>query len=114
MHLEEGVFFDKETFGADRLVPQKGLHYFGLAFAMENVSQMPIAEAARKDLLRLQHARVDYLPDLTPEQKRRKLIKTSYKDFLLQYCQGSPRRGQSPSNLDPRYLCRRNRCRFRE
>ncbi|MGD0215342.1 MAG: FAD/NAD(P)-binding protein [Terriglobales bacterium] len=90
MHLEEGVFFDQETFGADRLVLQKGLHYFGLAFAMENVSQMPIAEAARKDLLRLQHAHVDYLPELTPEQKRRKLIKTSYKDFLLQSAKVHP------------------------
>ncbi|MGB8774042.1 MAG: FAD/NAD(P)-binding protein, partial [Terriglobales bacterium] len=90
MHLQEGVFFDKETFGADRLVLQKGLHYFGLAFTMENVAQMPIAEAARKDLLRLQHARVDYMADLTPEQKRRKLIKTSYKDFLLQHAKVHP------------------------
>ena len=90
MHLEEGVFFDQETFGADRLVLQKGLHYFGLAFTLENVAQMPIAEAARKDLLRLQHTRVDYMRDLTPEQKRRKLIKTSYKDFLLQYAKVHP------------------------
>src|ERR1700691_3896573 len=30
MHLTEAVFFDKETFGTDRLVPQKGLHYFGV------------------------------------------------------------------------------------
>jgi spermidine dehydrogenase len=85
MHLKEAVFFDKETFGEDRLVPQKGLHYFGIEFGMENVAQIPIAEAARKDLLRLQHAVVDYMPGLTPEQKRAKLIKTSYRDFLLQY-----------------------------
>jgi spermidine dehydrogenase len=90
MHLQEGVFFDQETFGANRLVLQKGLHYFGLTFNMENVAQMPIAEAARKDLLRIQHARVDYLPELTPEQKRRKLIKTSYKDFLLEYAKVHP------------------------
>jgi spermidine dehydrogenase len=85
MHLTEAVFFDKETFGTDRLVPQKGLHYFGLEFTFENVAQIPISEAARKDLLRLQHATVDYMPGLTPEQKKTKLIKTSYKDFLLQY-----------------------------
>ena len=84
MHLQEAVFFDKETFGTDRLVPQKGLHYFGVDFTLENVSQIPIAEAARKDLLRLQHARVDYMPGLTPKQKKNTLIKTSYKDFLLQ------------------------------
>jgi len=84
MHLREAVFFDKETFGTDRLVPQKGLHYFGVDFTLENVSLMPIAEAARKDLIRLQHARVDYMPGLTPNQKKNNLIKTSYKDFLLQ------------------------------
>ena len=84
MHLQEAVFFDKETFGTDRLVPQKGLHYFGVDFTLENVSQIPIAEAARKDLLRLQHAHVDYMPGLSPQQKKTKLIKTSYKDFLLQ------------------------------
>jgi spermidine dehydrogenase len=90
MHLTEAVFFDKETFGADRLVPQKGFHYFGLDFAMESVDQIPIADAARKDLLRLQHASVDYLPELSAEQKRVKLIKTSYKDFLLQQVKVHP------------------------
>jgi len=90
MHLTEAVFFDQETFGTDRLVPQKGLHYFGLDFTLENVAQIPIAEAARKDLVRLQQANVDYLPGLTPEQKKTKLIKTSYKDFLLQYVKVHP------------------------
>ncbi len=89
-HLTEAVFFDKETFGVDRLVPQKGLHYFGVDFTLENVSQIPIAEAARKDLLGLQQASVDYMPGLTPEQKRLKLIKTSYKDFLLHYVKVHP------------------------
>jgi spermidine dehydrogenase len=90
MQLREAVFFDKETFGSDRLVLQKGLHYFGLDFTMENASQMPIADAARNDLLRLQHASVDYMPDLTAEQKKAKLTKTSYKDFLLQYVKVHP------------------------
>jgi spermidine dehydrogenase len=90
MHLTEAVFFDKETFGTDRLVPEKGLHYFGVDFTLENVAQIPISEAARKDLLRLQHANVDYLPGLTPEQKKIKLMKTSYKDFLLQYVKVDP------------------------
>jgi hypothetical protein len=89
-HLNEAVFFDKETFGADRLVREKGLHYFGLDFKLENVSEMPIADAARNDLLRLQHASVDYMPELTPEQTQAKLTKTSYKDFLLQYAKVHP------------------------
>ncbi len=90
MHLQEAVFFDKETFGTDRLLRQKGLHYFAVDLRMENVSQMPIAETARKDLLRLQHASIDYLPDLAPDKKQTKLIKTSYKDFLLQYARVHP------------------------
>jgi hypothetical protein len=69
MHLTEAVFFDKETFGVDRLVPQKGLHYFGVDFTLDNISQIPIAEQARKDLVRLQQASVDYMPELTPERR---------------------------------------------
>jgi spermidine dehydrogenase len=90
MRLREAVFFDKETFGTDRLVPEKGLHYFGVEFGMENVAQIPIAEAARKDLLRLQHSHVDYLRGLTPAQKKARLVKTSYKDFLLRDVQVHP------------------------
>jgi spermidine dehydrogenase len=90
MHLKEAVFFDKETFGTDRLVLEKGLHYFGVDFTLENVAQIPIAEAAHKDLLRLQHASVDYMAGLTPQQKKNKLTKISYKDFLLQYVKVHP------------------------
>jgi spermidine dehydrogenase len=89
-HLTEAIFFDKETFGADRLVPQKGLHYFNVEFTFNNVEQMPIAEGARKDLVRLQRENVDYMPDLSPQQKELRLKKTSYKDFLLQYVKVHP------------------------
>ena len=84
MKLEEATFFDKETFGADRLVMEESAHYFGPRYSAEAVDQMPIAPEARRDLLRLQKAKVDYLPGLTPEQKRVKLIQKSYQDFLLQ------------------------------
>ncbi|MGA8431001.1 MAG: NAD(P)-binding protein [Candidatus Sulfotelmatobacter sp.] len=84
-HLTEAVFFDKETFGTDRLVPQKNLHYFGLDFSFDNVSRMPIAETARKDLTRLQNANVNYMPGLSPQRTKSKLTKTSYEDFLVQY-----------------------------
>ena len=90
MKLGEATFFDKETFGVDRLVAQAGLHYFGPTFTAETAAQLPIAEAAQHDIIRLQDAAVDYFPDLNPEQKRAKLIKTSYKDFLLQYVKVHP------------------------
>jgi spermidine dehydrogenase len=90
MKLGESTFFDKETFGVDRLVPEAGLHYFGPTFTAETAAQLPIAEAAQHDILRLQEAAVDYFPGLNPEQKRAKLIKTSYQDFLLQYVKVHP------------------------
>src|SRR5579871_1059591 len=84
MKLEEGTFFDKETFGVDRLVLEESAHYFGPRYSEKAIEQIPIAPEARRDLARLQEAKVDYLPGLTPEQKRVKLIQKSYKDFLLQ------------------------------
>jgi spermidine dehydrogenase len=85
MNLQRGTFFDKETFGVDKLVPGAGVHS-----TPEAVTQIPIEEAARKDLLRLENDAIDYLPDLSPEQKRVKLAKTSYKDFLLQSAEVHP------------------------
>jgi spermidine dehydrogenase len=90
MGLKRATFFDKETFGVDRLLPGFGTHYLGLTYPPEILAQIPISEAARKDLVRLQEEKVDYLPVLSAEEKRRKLIKTSYKDFLLQYVKVEP------------------------
>jgi spermidine dehydrogenase len=90
MKLGESTFFDKETFGVDRLVPEAGLHYFGLSFTPDTAAQLPIAPVAQKDLLRLQETSVNYFPDLKPEETRAKLIKISYKDFLLEYVKAHP------------------------
>ena len=95
MHLKSATFFDKETFGTDLLWPNVIVGYDetysgGKALSPEAVAQMPIAEAARKDILRIQAESVDYFPDLNPEQTRAKLIKTSYKDFLLQCAKVHP------------------------
>jgi spermidine dehydrogenase len=89
MKLGEGTFFDKETFGEDRLIIEeeslleKASDYVSPRYSAKLVAQIPISPAARRDLLRLQNAKVDYLPGLTPEQKRVALIQKSYKDFLL-------------------------------
>jgi spermidine dehydrogenase len=85
MNLKRATFFDKESFGVDRLVPGAGIHS-----TPDAISQIPIDETARKDLARLENEAIDYFPDLTAEQKRVKLIKTSYKDFLLQFAKVHP------------------------
>ena len=95
MHLKSATFFDRETFGQDLLWPHVIVGYDetysgGKALTPEVLAQMPIAEVARKDILRLQTESVDYFPELDANQTRAKLIKTSYKDFLLQYAKVHP------------------------
>jgi spermidine dehydrogenase len=90
MNLKRATFFDKETFGSDVLLPGFGTHYLGLEFSSETLAKVPIAEAARHDIARLQATTEDYFAGLAPEEKRRKLIKTSYKDYLLQYVKIHP------------------------
>lgn len=95
LHLKSATFFDKETFGQDLLWPYVIVGYDetysgGKDLTPEALAQMPIAEAARKDIWRLQTKSIDYFPDLDPTQTRAKLIKTSYMDFLLQVAKVHP------------------------
>jgi spermidine dehydrogenase len=90
MDLKRATFFDKETFGSDVLVPGFGAHYLGLEYPPAILAKIPISDDARHDLARLQTTSVDYLAGVAPEEKKRKLIKTSYKDYLLQYVKVHP------------------------
>jgi spermidine dehydrogenase len=90
MNLKRATFFDQETFGKDVLLPGFGTHYLGLEYSAETLAKIPISEPARRDLSRLQTTTVDYLSGLGPADKRRKLIKTSYKDYLLEYVKVHP------------------------
>jgi spermidine dehydrogenase len=95
MHLKSATFFDRETFGRDLLWPYVIVGYDETypgdkTLSPDALAQMPVAEAARKDILRLQTEAIDYFPDLNPDQTRAKLIKTSYKDFLLQSAKVHP------------------------
>jgi spermidine dehydrogenase len=75
--LRQGVFFDRETFGEDRLVvDQDGL---GLR---EFLARTPLSEAARQDIARLHEDRVDYLPGRSLEEKAETLRRMSYLQFL--------------------------------
>jgi len=82
----QATFFDKETFGVDKLVvrPSSGGRSGGASYTHDTVSQMPLSAEARKDLLRLyggEHP--DYMPGLSSAEKKVRLAKMSYQDFLL-------------------------------
>src|SRR6266403_3496616 len=64
--LGSGVFFDRETFGADRLVPGFTTAEDGESTASSGrledfLARTPLNEAVRRDILRIERAKIDYL-----------------------------------------------------
>jgi spermidine dehydrogenase len=83
--LTRGVFFDKETFGADRLVSDVGKPSWP-----EFLAKTPLSPGAQKDIARIFSEKVDYLPGMDRERKKIYLARTSYKDFLLRNAKVHP------------------------
>jgi spermidine dehydrogenase len=83
--LGNGVFFDKEHFGEDRLVTGAGRLPWKTFFA-----NAPLSDEARKELVRLHGKNPDYLTGLTQEEKKNRLAHISYQEFLLNVAQVSP------------------------
>jgi spermidine dehydrogenase len=81
--LGSGVFFDKETFGEDRLVR-------GKISSSEFLEHAPISETARRDIRRLETESIDYLPGLSSSEKKARLSRISYRDFLLDLVKVDP------------------------
>jgi len=76
--LQRGIFLDKETFGADRLVVRRP----GIAWA-QLLADAPLSPNARRDIARIEEARIDYLPGLSSAEKKSRLSRMSYRDYLL-------------------------------
>ncbi|HET7442088.1 MAG TPA: NAD(P)-binding protein [Terriglobales bacterium] len=89
--LTRKVFFDKETFGADKLVTNPSLHGMFDEAEMEEsradawkrfLAEAPISEQARSDFQRLHEEKKDYLPGLSSDEKKARLARISYAKFL--------------------------------
>jgi spermidine dehydrogenase len=89
--LKFGVFFDKETFGVDRLVTGAPNRYAGEKGDWPSfLANAPLAPAVKRDIERVEEGDVDYLPGLTSPQKKDRLSRISYKDYLLTIAKVDP------------------------
>jgi len=92
--MGQGVFFDKETFGRDKLLPDPAPWTDFVALYEPTVppdqlqrwkrflGEAPLSNKAKDDLYRLYTDQRDYLPGLTVQEKIAKLEAMSYADFV--------------------------------
>jgi spermidine dehydrogenase len=94
--LDLAYFFDQQTFGAERLVSHAPVGFLGERYLegkgkwAEFLEKTPLSEQARRDILRIEDDKSDPLAGLTQAEKKERLTKLSYKDFLLNLWKASP------------------------
>jgi spermidine dehydrogenase len=94
LKLRPHVFFDKETFGADKLVisalqtgsDESGLHPEGDAATdlARFLKEAPLSQKAKDDFVRLVSEDKDYLPGLKSDEKKARLARISYATYLTE------------------------------
>jgi spermidine dehydrogenase len=75
MGLGDAVFFDRETFGTDKLV-------VGKQSDPAIVAGYPLPQRAKEDIRRIEGGPVDFMPGLSSAEKKLRLSKMSYREFL--------------------------------
>ena len=76
--MTRGIFFDRETFGADRMVQGNVSD-----ISRKTLGLAPLTEEIKRDILRLNGNRTNHFPGLSSSEKKARLARMSYRDFLL-------------------------------
>jgi spermidine dehydrogenase len=89
--LSPKIFFDKETFAAEKLVINPNPHNTGESedtgqsssqLTQQFLAEAPLSEPAKHDFERLLTEEKDYFPGLTSDEKKGKLARMSYASYL--------------------------------
>jgi len=88
LNLHSATFFDRETFGEDRLVV--GTPTGPRGAWSDFLARTPLSDAARRDILRLETGTDDYLPGLSDSEKKDRLSRISYAAFLTKIVGADP------------------------
>ena len=83
--LKRGLFFDRETFGADRLVVGAGAKPWP-----ELLRDAPVSSVVKANLARIYEEKRDYLPGLSSDEKKARLARVSYADYLIKVMEADP------------------------
>ncbi len=78
LDLRGSRFFDRESFGSDKLVVG-----YGEMPIREAVAQAPLSDRVKADVLRLYESRENHFPGLNADETRRRLAHMSYQDYLV-------------------------------
>jgi spermidine dehydrogenase len=89
-----GYFFDKETFGADKLVTGApggmGRQAGSSSTWADFLAKTPLSPEAQQSIVRIQEGKTDYLEGVPQAEKKARLSRMSYKDFLLNLVKAHP------------------------
>jgi len=85
MGLKSSLFFDRESFGEDRLVVG-----YDSRSIRKSIDRSPLNKSAKEDVVRLYETTENYFPGLTADQTREKLGNMSYHDYLVNVVQVDP------------------------
>jgi spermidine dehydrogenase len=83
--LRHAVFLDRETFGADKLVVERD----GTSWA-QRLADTPLTPRVQADIAHIYEADLDYLPGLSSDEKKARLARISYRDYLVDVIKADP------------------------